>query len=180
MQVHDELILDTPPEEKERCQGHRLRTACRTPSGLTFRLSRKVRSGHSWYDTKIEMPPKRENRRRNGCALVSRAGNRRGEDLRYPPASRARCYGAGCDILPRFRRWSPVRKAFALLVRRYGEGLLQQNGELDRRALAKKIFSNWRMSVWQSTRSCIRSYSSACWSRKVSFGIWERSVARIL
>jgi dephospho-CoA kinase len=36
----------------------------------------------------------------------------------------------------------PGSEGLALLVRRYGEGMLQQNGELDRRALAKKIFSN--------------------------------------
>ena len=36
----------------------------------------------------------------------------------------------------------PGSEGLALLMRRYGEGMLQQNGELDRRALAKKIFAN--------------------------------------
>lgn len=36
----------------------------------------------------------------------------------------------------------PGSEGLALLVRRYGEGILQQNGELNRRALARTIFAN--------------------------------------
>ncbi len=36
----------------------------------------------------------------------------------------------------------PGSKGLALLVRRYGESILLQSGELDRRALAKRIFAN--------------------------------------
>ncbi|MEL7603373.1 MAG: DNA polymerase I, partial [Bacillota bacterium] len=51
LQVHDELILDTPPEEEEEvkcivcdCMQNAMR--------LDVPLIAEVRSGHSWYDTK--------------------------------------------------------------------------------------------------------------------------------
>lgn len=51
LQVHDELILDTPPEEKEEVKGI-VCDCMQNAMRLDVPLIAEVRSGHSWYDTK--------------------------------------------------------------------------------------------------------------------------------
>ncbi|NCB31143.1 MAG: DNA polymerase I, partial [Clostridia bacterium] len=51
LQIHDELILDTPKEEAERVKP--LLAACMEKAmELSVPLVADVREGHSWYDTK--------------------------------------------------------------------------------------------------------------------------------
>ncbi len=51
LQVHDELILDTPPEEEEEVKGI-VCDCMQNAMQLDVPLIADVRSGHSWYDTK--------------------------------------------------------------------------------------------------------------------------------
>ena len=51
LQVHDELILDTPPEEEEEVKGI-VCDCMQNAMRLDVPLIAEVHSGHSWYDTK--------------------------------------------------------------------------------------------------------------------------------